>query len=182
MGWLLYDLASGTSLDESFRFFPLSCPNGILRDVPIDLADAIVGEAVVRRVDEQCVHGVKLATYFSSAVWDVYSVLVFAGVTFEDEPVLIPLEGVANSLAVADDLVILECFEVALAPAGVFVLFPDEVGFIDCIVIHMGIILIVHICVLLLFRPFALSFILPFFVHHPVALLPNLSFLASIFI
>ena len=171
------------SLDEPLGFLPLSWPNGILRDVPIGLADSIVGEAVMRRVDKECAHGVKLATYFASAIWDVYAVLAFAGVTLDDESVLIPVEMVANGLSIAKDLVILKCFEVALAPAGVFVLIPDEVGFVDCIMVIMGIVLIVHICFLLLFLLCILlsSLFLPF-IHHPFALLPNLSFLASIFI
>ena len=116
------------SLDEPLCFLPFSWPNGILRNVPIGLADAVVGEAVVRRVDEECAHGVKLAAYLASAVWDAYLVLSFAGVAFEDEPVLVPVlvEGVANNLAVAKDLVVLKCLEVALAPTGVFVLIPPE--------------------------------------------------------
>ena len=52
LGWLLYDLASVASLNEPLRFLPLSRPDGILRDVPVGLADAVVGEAVVRRVDK----------------------------------------------------------------------------------------------------------------------------------
>ena len=182
MGQLLYDLASVTSFNEPPGFLPLSWPNGILRDVPVGLADAVVGKAVVRGVDEECAHGVELAAYLASAILYVYSVLTFAGMTFEDEPVLVPVEGVANGFAVAEDLVVLQCFEIALAPAGVFVLIPDEVWFVDGIVIIMGIVLIVHICVLLLLRSFALSFILLPVFHHPFALLPNLSFLASIFI
>ena len=182
MGWQLYDLASVASLDEPLGFLPLSWPNCILRDVPVGLADAVVGEAVVRRVDKECAHGVKCAAYLASAVWDVYSILAFAWMTFEDEPVLVPVEGVVNGLAIAEDLVVLQCFDIALAPAGVFVFVSDEVGIVDCIVIVVGIVLIVHICFRLLFHPFALSFILLPFFHHPFALLPNLSFLASFFI
>ena len=180
LGWRLYDLASVASLDEPLRFLPLSSSNGILRDVPVGLADAVVGKAVVRRVDEECAHGVELAAYLASAVWDVYLILALAWMTFEDEPVLVPVEGVANGLAVAENLVVLQCFEVALAPTGVFVLVSDEVGFIDRIVIIMGVVLILYICFLLLLHPFALSFILLSFIHHSFALLPNLSFLASL--
>ena len=172
------------SFDKPLGFLPLSWSNGILQDVPIGLADAVVCEAVVRGMDEECAHGVKHAAYLASAVWDINSILAFTGMTFEDDPVLVPVEGVANGLAIAKDLVVLECFEVALAPAGVFVLVQDEVGFVDCIVviIMMGIVLIVHIYFLLLLHPFVLSFILFSFIHHPFALLSNLSFLASIFI
>ena len=162
-------------LNEPLGFLPLSWPNGILRDIPVGLADAVVGEAVVHRVDEECAHGVKLAAYFASAVWDVYSVLAFAGMLLEDEPVLIPVEVVENGLAIAEDLVVLKCFEVALAPTGLFVLVPDEVGFVDCVVVIMGVVLIVYICILLLLLLITLlsSF-------HPLfALLPNLSFLAA---
>ena len=130
MGRLLYDLVGVASFHEPLGFLPLSQPNGILRDVPVGHADAVVGEAVVCRVNEKCAHGVKLAAYLASAVWDVYSILPFAGMTFEDEPVLVPVERVANGLAGAKDLVILKCLEVVLAPTGVFVLVPDEVGFV----------------------------------------------------
>ena len=82
-------------------------------------------------MDKKCAHGVEFAAYLASAVWDVHSVLAFAGATFEDETVDVPIEWVTNDLAVAEDLVVLKCSEVALAPAGVFVLVPDEVGFVD---------------------------------------------------
>ena len=141
------------SLDEPLHFLPLFWPNSILRDVPIGFADTVVGEAVVCRVDEECAHVVKLTAYLASAIWDIYSILAFAGVTFKNEPVLILVEGVANGLAIAEDLVVLKSPEVALAPTGVFVLIPNEVGFVYCAVIHMGIVLVVHLCFILLFRP-----------------------------
>ena len=96
------------SLDKPLHFLPLSRQDSILRDVSVGLADAIVGEAVMHRVDEECAHGVKFATYLASAVWNVYSILAFAGVMLEDEPVLVPVEGVANGLSVAENLVVLE--------------------------------------------------------------------------
>ena len=189
MGRLLYDLAGVAYLDEPLGFLPLSWPNSILRDVPIGLADAIVREAVVCRVDEECTHKLKLAAYLASAVWVIYSVLAFAGMMFKDESVLVLVEGVGNGFAITEDLVVLKSLEVASAPAGVLVLVPDEVGFVYRIIIHMGIILVlvVHICFLLLLRPFALSFILLSFIllsfiHHLFALLPNFFFLASFFI
>ena len=60
------------SFDKPLGFLPLFWPNGILRYVPVGLADAVVGEAVVQRVDEECAHGVELAAYLASVIWDVY--------------------------------------------------------------------------------------------------------------
>ena len=131
LGWLLYDLASVASLNELLRFLPLSWPDGILRDVPGVLADAVVCEAVVRGVDKECAHGVKFAAYLPSAVWDVYTVLAFAGMSFEDETVDVSVEWVTNDLATAEDLVLLKCLEVALVPTGFLVLIPAEVEFSD---------------------------------------------------
>ena len=168
------------SFDEPLCFLPRCWPNGILRDVPVGLADAVVGEAVVRRVDEECVHWVKLAAYFASDVWDVYLVLAFTAVTLEDEPVLVRVETVTDGFAIAEDLIVLKCFKVTFVLAGVLVLVPDEVGFVDSNVIIMGIVLVVHICFLLLFLLCVLlSSLLLSIIHLPLALLPNLSFRAS---
>ena len=69
---------------------------------------------------------------------------------FEDEPVNVSVERMTNDLAVAEGLIILKCFEVALAPAGFLVLVPEEVGFVDHIIIIVGIVFIICICLLLL--------------------------------
>ena len=143
------------------------------RDIPIGLADAVEGEAVVRRVDEECAHGVKLAAYLAPAVRDIYSILTFTGVAFEDEPVDIPVERITNDLAITKGLVILKCFKVALALTGFLLLIPGEVGFVDGIVINMGIVLVVPIHLLLLFILSILhSFLLRFCILHPSLLLP----------
>ena len=62
----------------------------------------------MRRVDEECVHWVKLAAYLTSALWDAYSVLAFARMMIEDEPILISVDGVVNRLAIVKDLVVLK--------------------------------------------------------------------------
>ena len=79
-------------------------------------------------MDKECAHGVKLAAYLASAIWDVYSILAFTGVAFEDESVDVSVERMTNGLAVAEDLVVLKCSEVALAPTGFLVLIPDVTG------------------------------------------------------
>ena len=66
-----------------------------------------MGKVVVRRVVEECAHVVKLAAYLTSAVWDVYSVLAFHGVTFEDESVDVLVERMINDTAITDGIVVL---------------------------------------------------------------------------
>ena len=135
MGWLFDPLADIACLHEFLCFFPLSWPDSILRKIPIGFVDSVMSEAVVRGMHKEGAHVVLFSANLEFAVWDIHSVLTLAGVGMEDKSVFIYVKRVPDFLVFAEERILSECLEVALMPSGFLGLIPNEVWFIDNVVI-----------------------------------------------
>ena len=87
------------------------------------------------RVDKEGSHVVMFSTNLQLSVCDIHSVLTLAGVMLEDVSFFICIERVPDLLVVSKERVLFECSEVALAPSGFLGFIPDEVRFIQGVVI-----------------------------------------------
>ena len=114
----------------NFFFFPLSWPEGILREVPIGFGDSIVRKAVVSGVDKEGTHVVMLSANLEFAIWDIDSVLTLARVTMEDESLFTSIEGMSDLLVFAEEGVLFKCSKVALTLSGFLGFILDELWFI----------------------------------------------------
>ena len=110
-------------------------------------------KAVVSGVDKEGTHVVMLSTNLEFAVWDIDSVLALACVTLEDESVFVCVERMPDLLVSTEERVLNKCSKVALAPSGFLGFIPDEVGFIQGVII-------LDVLVILLFNLSFFNFLL----------------------
>ena len=81
-------------------------------------------------MDKESTYVVIFSTDLQLTVRNIHSVLDLAGVSLEEESIVVCIERVPDLLDFAEERVLFECYEVALIPSGFLEIIPDEVGFL----------------------------------------------------
>ena len=104
-------------------------------------------------VNKEGTHVVMLSADLQLTVRNIHSVLALAGVTLEYESIFVGVEWMPDLLAFDEEGVLFECSEVALTPSGFLGFIPDEVGFLQGVIV-------LDVLVILLFNLSFFNFLL----------------------
>ena len=107
-------------------------------------------------MDKEGTYVVMLSANLQFTVRNIHSVLALAAVALEDESVFVCIERVPDLIVFAEERVLFECSEIALTPSGFVGLIPDEVWFVQCVVVLE----VLEVLVILLFNLSFFNFLL----------------------